>query len=130
MTGRMVAFGEVMLRLKAPGFERLLQSPLLEATFGGGEANVAVSLAQFGHEVTYVTSLPHNPIGEACISFLKGKNVDTSKIVMAGERMGTYYFEAGANQKPSRVVYDRTHSAIADISPGSLDWESILEGAA
>ena len=129
MTGRIVTFGEVMLRLKAPGYERLLQSPVLEATFGGGEANVSVSLALFGHDVTYVTALPRNPIGEACVSFLKGKNVDTSKIIMTGERMGIYYFEAGANQKPSHVVYDRTHSAIADLSPSSLDWDLILDGA-
>jgi 2-dehydro-3-deoxygluconokinase len=129
MTGRIVTFGEVMLRLKSPGFERLFQSPVLEATFGGGEANVAVSLAFFGHKVAYVTALPRNPIGEACISFLKGKNVDTSGIVISGERMGIYYYEAGASQKPSRVVYDRTHSAIAELEPGSFDWDDILEGA-
>jgi 2-dehydro-3-deoxygluconokinase len=130
MVGRIVTFGEVMLRLKAPGLERLLQSPTLEATFGGGEANVAVSLAQFGRQVTYVTALPRNPISEACEAFLKGKGVDTSHIVHAGERMGIYYYEAGANQKPSRVVYDRTHSAIMDIPPSAFDWENILEGAA
>jgi len=130
MTGRIVSFGEIMLRLKSPGFERLLQSPVLEATFGGGEANVAVSLAQFGHEVTYVTALPRNPIGEACISFLKGKNVDTSMVIMAGERMGTYYYEAGANQKPSRVVYDRSHSAMANLSADALNWDVIFDGAA
>jgi 2-dehydro-3-deoxygluconokinase len=107
----------------------LLQSPLLEATFGGGEANVAVSLAHFGHPVSFVTSLPRNPIGEACISFLKGKSVDTAKIIFSGERMGIYYYEAGANQKPSRVVYDRAHSAIADLTPNSLDWDQIFEGA-
>jgi 2-dehydro-3-deoxygluconokinase len=130
MTGRIVTFGEVMLRLKAPGFERLLQSPTFEATFGGGEANVAVSLAQFGHEVVYVTALPHNPVSEACVTFLKGKGVDTSQIVQAGERMGIYYYEAGANQKPSRVVYDRSHSAIMDAPPSAFDWGKILEGAA
>jgi 2-dehydro-3-deoxygluconokinase len=129
MTGRIVTYGEVMLRLKAPGFERLLQTPHLEASFGGGEANVAVSLAQFGHDVTYVTALPRNPIGEACISFMKGKDVGTSKIIMTGERMGIYYYEAGANQKPSRVVYDRAHSAIMDILPSVFDWDMILDGA-
>lgn len=129
MTGRIVTFGEVMLRLKSPGFERLLQSPLLEATFGGGEANVAVSLAHFGHPVTYVTALPHNPIGEACCSFLQGKSVDTSRIILSGERMGIYYYEAGANQKPSSVVYDRAHSAIADLTPNTLDWDQIFEQA-
>jgi len=130
MNGRIVTFGEVMLRLKAPGFERLLQSPTLEATFGGGEANVAVSLAQFGRLVTYVTALPRNPISEACLAFLRGRGVDTSRIVHAGERMGIYYYEAGANQKPSRVVYDRSHSAIMDIPPSTFDWDKILEGAA
>jgi len=130
MTGQIVTFGEVMLRLKAPGYERLFQSPLLEASFGGGEANVSVSLAQFGHMVTYVTALPRNPIGEACISFLKGKNLDTSRILMTGERMGTYYLEAGTNQKPSRVVYDRTHSSIMDIHPSAFNWDEILDGAA
>jgi len=130
MSGRIVTFGEVMLRLKAPGFERLLQSPSLEATFGGGEANVAVSLAQFGQEVVYVTALPRNPISEACVAFLKGKGVDTSQIVLTGERMGIYYFEAGANQKPSRVIYDRSHSAIMDVPPSAFDWVKILDGAA
>lgn len=129
MTARIVTFGEVMLRLKAPGFERLLQSPLLEATFGGGEANVAVSLAQYGNDVVYVTVLPHNPIAEACISFLRGKGVDTSHIVQTGERMGIYYYEAGANQKPSKVTYDRAHSAIMEVPVSTFDWEKILDGA-
>lgn len=126
---RIVTFGEVMLRLKAPGHERLLQTPQLEATFGGGEANVAVSLAQFGQAVSYVTALPRNPISEACLAYLKGKGVDTSCILQTGERMGIYYYEAGANQKPSRVIYDRAHSAITDISPAAFDWQKILEGA-
>jgi 2-dehydro-3-deoxygluconokinase len=129
MTTQIVTFGEVMLRLKAPGFERLLQSPSLEATFGGGEANVAVSLAQFGQEVVFVTALPKNPISDSCLGFLKGKGVDTSHIIQTGERMGIYYYEAGANQKPARVVYDRTHSAIMDIIPSAFDWEMILERA-
>jgi 2-dehydro-3-deoxygluconokinase len=130
MTGRIVTFGEVMLRLKSPGFERFLQSPTLEATFGGGEANVAVSLAQFGQDVAYVTSLPRNPIGEACAAFLKGHGVDTSLIVHGGERMGIYYFEAGANQRSSRVIYDRAHSAIMEARPSEFEWERIFEGAA
>jgi len=127
---RVVTFGEVMLRLKAPGYERLLQSPQLEATFGGGEANVAVSLAQFGQEVRYITALPRNPIGESCLAYLKGKGVDVSHVISVGERIGIYYYEAGANQKPSRVVYDRTHSAIMDASSSAFDWRGILEGAA
>jgi 2-dehydro-3-deoxygluconokinase len=129
MTARIVTFGEMMLRLKAPGFERLLQSPYLSTSFGGGEANVAVSLAQFGHEVVFVTALPNNPIASACISFLRGNGIDTSQIVQTGERVGIYYYEAGSNQRPSKVIYDRAHSAIMDISPGAFDWEKILDGA-
>lgn len=130
MTARIVTFGEVMLRLKAPGYERLLQSPLLEATFGGGEANVAVSLAQFGHEVVYVTALPNNPVAQACISYLRGKGIDVSNIVQTGERLGIYYYESGSNQKPAKVIYDREHSAIMDIPASAFDWENILDGAA
>jgi 2-dehydro-3-deoxygluconokinase len=129
MTGRIVTFGEVMLRLKSPGHERLLQSPVLEASFGGGEANVAVSLAQLGQSSTFVTVLPANPVGDACVSFLKGKGVDTSMIVRSGARMGLYYLEAGANQRPSKVIYDRVHSAIMEMEPGAFDWDRTLEGA-
>ena len=129
MGGRIVTFGEVMLRLKSPDFERLLQSPTLEATFGGGEANVAVSLAQFGQDVAYITALPKNPITDACVAFLRGKGVDTSLIVQSGERMGIYYLEAGANQRPSKVVYDRTHSAIMEAQPGLFDWDKIFDQA-
>jgi 2-dehydro-3-deoxygluconokinase len=129
MEGRIVTFGEVMLRLKSPGFERLLQSPMLEATFGGGEANVAVSLAQFGRQVSFVTALPSNPIGDACVTFLRGRNVDVTGILRQGERMGTYYYEAGADQRPSRVVYDRLHSSIMDAVPDSFDWRRLFEGA-
>lgn len=128
MSTRIVTFGEVMLRLKSPGFERLLQSPILEATFGGGEANVAVSLAQFGRQVAFVTALPLNPIADACIVFLRGRGVDVSGILRQGERMGTYYFESGANQRPSRVVYDRQHSAFMDTSPETYDWSQLFEG--
>ena len=130
MTARIVTFGEVMLRLKAPGYERLLQSPLLEATFGGGEANVAVSLAQFGHEVVYVTALPNNPVAQACISYLRGKGIDVSNIVQTGERLGIYYYESGSNQKPAKVIYDREHSAIMDVPASAFDWDKILDGAA
>lgn len=129
MTGRVVTFGEVMLRLKSPGFERLFQSPVLEATFAGGEANVAVSLARFGVDVAYVTVLPDSPIADACIEDLRKAGVDTSLILRGGDRMGTYYLEAGANQRPSKVIYDRVGSAIATARPGSLDWELIFEGA-
>jgi len=129
VSGRVIAFGEVMLRLKSPGFERLLQSPVLEATFGGGEANVAVSLANFGLDVAYVSVLPQNAIADACIAYLRSRGVDTSLIVRGGERMGIYFLEAGAAQRPSQVLYDRAHSAIASADPQSLDWERIFDGA-
>jgi 2-dehydro-3-deoxygluconokinase len=129
MNNRIVTFGEVMLRLKSPGYERLLQSPALEASFGGGEANVAVSLAQFGCEVAFVSALPCNPIGDACIGMLRGKGVNVDGILRQGERMGIYYYEAGANQRPSRVVYDRQHSSIMDTPPEAYDWSRLFEGA-
>ncbi len=129
MNGRVITFGEVMLRLKSPGHERLLQSPMLEATFGGGEANVAVSLAQFGLECAFVTALPANPIGDACVAFLRGKGVDTSAIARSGSRMGLYFLEAGADQRPSKVIYDRNGSAIMNAGPATFDWETILDGA-
>ncbi len=129
MSNRIVTFGEVMLRLKSPGHERLLQSPALEASFGGGEANVAVSLAQFGCEVAFISALPVNPIADACIGMLRGKGVDVDGIIRQGERMGIYYLEAGANQRPSRVIYDRQHSAIMDAPPEAYDWSRTFEGA-
>lgn len=130
MNQRTVTFGEIMLRLKPPGFERFFQSPLFEATFGGGEANVAVSLANFGMQVSYVTVLPKNDIGNACIAELRRFGVDTSFIKNGPGRMGIYYLEAGANQRPSKVVYDRENSAIAFSKPGDIDWETIFKEAA
>lgn len=129
MNGRVVTFGEVMLRLKSPGHERLLQSPMLEATFGGGEANVAASLARFGIPVTFVTALPKNALGDACIGHLRGKGIEVGHIVRGGERIGTYYLEAGANQRSSTVIYDRSHSSLIDSEPGAFDWPVILDGA-
>jgi len=129
MSMRIVTFGEVMLRLKSPGHERLLQSPTLEATFGGGEANVAVSLAQFGRQVAFISALPVNPIADACIALLRGKGVDVNGILRQGERMGTYYYEAGANQRPSRVVYDRLNSSIMGTLPEAFNWARLFEGA-
>ncbi len=129
MKGRIVTFGEVMLRLKSPDHERLLQSPILEASFGGGEANVAVSLAQFGLDCAFVTALPANPIGDACVAFLRGRGVDTSLIVRTGDRIGLYYLEAGATQRPSKVIYDRAHSAIMDVSAAAFDWDKVFDGA-
>lgn len=130
MSKRVVTFGEIMLRLKSPGFERLFQSPTLEATFGGGEANVAVSLANYGLDAAFVTVLPKNDIGEAAIAELRRFGVDTSKIMRGGDRLGIYFLESGANQRPSKVVYDRAHSAIAEAKAGTIDWQAALAGAA
>jgi 2-dehydro-3-deoxygluconokinase len=129
MSIRVVTLGEVMLRLKAPGFERFFQSPCLEATFGGGEANVASSLALFGLDAAFVTSLPYNPIADACIASLRARGVDTSLIHRGGERIGIYFLEAGANQRPSKVVYDRAYSSISSLAADALDWEAVFEGA-
>ena len=126
---RIVTFGEVMLRLKSPGFERLLQSPVLEATYGGAEANVAVSLAQFGLPVSFVTALPSNPLGESAISEIRRFGVDTSFIKRAGDRIGIYFLESGSNQRASKITYDRAGSSMAAAKPGDFDWSSILEGA-
>jgi 2-dehydro-3-deoxygluconokinase len=127
--GYVVTFGEVMLRLKPPGFERFLQSPVFEATFGGGEANVAVSLANYGLPVVFVTALPQNALGDSCVGFLKGRGVDTSRIIRAGDRLGIYFLEVGANQRPSKVIYDREGSALASLRAGSVDWRAIMAGA-
>jgi 2-dehydro-3-deoxygluconokinase len=118
-----LSFGEIMLRLKSPGHERLFQGPTLEATFGGGEANVSVSLANYGLESQFMTILPDNPIARACIAELRKFGVDTSKIQFGKGRMGIYFLEAGANQRPSKVIYDREYSAISLAKPGSIDWE-------
>lgn len=126
---RVITFGEIMLRLKSPGYERFFQSPSLEATFGGGEANVAVSLANYGMDTAFVTVLPKNDISEACKRELRGFGVDTSKIVRKDGRMGIYYLETGAVQRPSKVIYDRAGSTIAEAKPGDIDWESVFEGA-
>jgi len=125
-----VTFGELMLRLAPPGVERFLQSPHFVASFGGGEANVAVALSQFGLPAAYVTVLPDNhAIAEAAIGELRRFGVDTSRIVRDKGRVGLYYIEPGANQRPSKVIYDREHSAIALARRGDLDWSGIFEGA-
>jgi len=118
-----------MLRLKAPGHERFFQSPMLEATFGGGEANVAVSCANYGLNACFVTKLPENPIGDACIAELRKHNVCTKRIARGGERVGIYYCEKGASQRPSNVVYDRAHSSIATADKSDFNWDEIFDGA-
>jgi len=125
---KFLTFGEIMLRLKAPGTERLLQRPMMEATFGGGEANVSVSLANYGLDVGFLTVLPDNPISSACVRELRGFGVDTSRIVYGPGRFGVYYVEGGANQLASKVVYDRAYSAIAMAKPGDIDWDKAFEG--
>src|SRR6266481_3831971 len=130
MPKTVVTFGEIMLRLAPPGFERFLQTPQFVATFGGGEANVAVALAGFGWPAAYVTVLPPNhPIADAVIGELRRFGVDTSRIVRAKGRMGAYYVETGANQRPSKVVYDRDNASIALAKPGDIDWDAVMEGA-
>jgi len=131
MSNLVVTFGETMLRLAPPGFERLLQSPRFVATFGGGEANVAVALAGFGNPARYVTVLPAgNPIGDVLVSELLRFGVDTSRVVRGKGRMGVYFVESGANQRPSKVFYDRENSAIALAHPGDIEWPKALEDAA
>jgi len=124
-----ITFGEIMLRLKPPDWERFFQSPLLEATFGGGEANVAVGLARFGLNVAHVSVIPNNQIGDACLGELRKHGIDTSLIIRKGNRLGIYFLEAGANQRPSKVIYDRSHSAIAEANPGDINWDKVLDGA-
>lgn len=122
-----LTFGELMLRLKSPGRERLMQSPSLEATFGGGEANVAVSLANYGLEAEFLSVLPSNSIGDAAVGELRRFGVGTDKIIRADGRMGIYYLETGANQRASKVIYDRAYSAIALFDPEGYDWDSIYK---
>src|SRR5579872_5072775 len=130
MSKTVVTFGEIMLRLAPPGYERFLQSPQFVASFGGGEANVAVALAVFGWPAAYVTVLPPNhPIADAAIGEMRRFGVDTSRIVRAKGRMGVYYVENGANQRGSKVVYDRDNAAIALAKPGDVDWDRSFEGA-
>ena len=125
---KFLTFGEIMLRLKAPHQECFFQSPMLEATFGGGEANVAVSLANYGLDAGFLTVLPANVLGDACVQELRRFGVDTSRILRGKGRMGIYFLESGANQRPSKVVYDREGSSIALAKPGDIDWEKAFAG--
>ena len=127
---KIVTFGEIMLRLKSIQNERLFQSPLLEATFGGGEANVAVALSHLGLDTEFVTLLPKNTIGDSCKNTLRYHNVGTNFIKQTSNRLGIYFIEAGANQRPSKVVYDRADSAISKIDDDQLDWDNIFSDAA
>ncbi len=126
---KIVTFGEIMLRLAPPAFERFTQARSLEATYGGGEANVAVSLANYGESVDFVTRLPKNDLGEACLNTLRGLGVGTGHIQRGGERLGIYFLETGAAQRASKVIYDRAGSSFASIQPGSLDWKTVFADA-
>ena len=123
-----LTFGEIMLRLRAPGHERFFQSNMMEATFGGGEANVAVSLANYGVDTQFFTILPKNDMGQHCINELRRFGVDTRKIQRGEGRMGIYFLENGANQLPSKVIYDRAYSAIALAKPEDVDWNKVFTG--
>lgn len=129
MSKKVVTFGEIMLRLKTCGYERFVQTDHFEATYGGSESNVAVSLAQFGVESCFVTKLPENEIGQAAINSLRKFGVDTKWIVRGGERTGIYYLETGASQRPSKVIYDRADSAFAGALGDEFLWDDIFDGA-
>ncbi len=126
---KIITFGEIMLRLSTPGYLRFGQAKQYDATFGGGEANVAVSLANYGLDAKFVTRLPDNDIAKACVKDLRSYGVDTGSIVYGGDRLGIYFLETGAVARPSKVVYDRAGSSIATVKPGDIDWKKVLEGA-
>ena len=126
---RIITFGELMLRLQPYNYERFVQCDHVEFTFGGGEANVAVSLANYGMDAAYVTKLPAHAIGQAAVNALRRYGVDTSKIVRGGDRIGIYFNEKGASQRGSVCIYDRAHSAIAEAQPAEFDWDSIFADA-
>lgn len=129
MKDKIVTFGEIMLRLATPDYLRFNQATAYSATFGGGEANVAVSLANYGMKAEFVTRLPHNDIARACLMDLRGYGVVTDHIVFGGDRIGIYFLETGAVARPSKVIYDRAHSAIAEIQSGMIDWETVFGDA-
>jgi 2-dehydro-3-deoxygluconokinase len=126
---KIVTFGEIMLRLTPPGFQRFAQANSFDVTFGGGEANVAAALARFGLPAEFVTRLPNNDIGDLCLSYLRRYGVGTQYIVRGGDRLGIYYYEMGATQRGSQVIYDRAGSAFATIRPGMIDWSAAFAGA-
>lgn len=122
---KIVTFGEIMLRLATPGHLRFSQTHEFEATFGGGEANVAVSLSNYGEDAHFVTALPDNDIAKACLAELRGIGVDVNHCIKSGNRMGIYYLETGAVARPSKVIYDRAHSSLSEIKPGMIDWDAV-----
>lgn len=126
---KVVTFGEIMLRLAPEGYYRFVQADTYGATYGGGEANVSVSLANFGLDSKFVTKLPKHEIGQAGVNSLRKFGVDTSDIVRGGSRVGIYFLEKGASQRPSKVIYDRAGSSIAEAVKEDFDWDKIFEGA-
>jgi 2-dehydro-3-deoxygluconokinase len=126
---KIVTFGEIMLRLAPPGFQRFTQAHSFEAVYGGGEANVAVSLANFGEDVEYVTRLPKNELGDACLMSLRGHGIRMEHVARGGERIGIYFLETGAAQRASKVIYDRANSSFATIQPGMIDWKKVFKEA-
>jgi 2-dehydro-3-deoxygluconokinase len=129
MSHTVITFGEIMLRLSPPGFERFFQSPVLSAIFGGGEANVAASLAHFGLASRYVTRLPKHAIGESALRALRAEGIDTTHVLRGGDRVGIYFAESGASQRASTVVYDRAHSSISELDPATVPWDVVMQGA-
>ncbi len=126
---RIVTFGEIMLRLAPEGYTRFVQAETFGATYGGGEANVAVSLSNYGEDAAFVTKLPKHEIGQSAVNSLRRFGVDTKFIARGGERVGIYFLEKGASQRPSKVIYDRANSAIANAHVADFDWDAIFEGA-
>lgn len=125
-----VTFGEIMMRLSPPDYQRFVQTDVYNATFGGAEANVSVALANYGLESVFVTALPAHEIGQSVVNSLRKYGVDTSHIVREGKRVGIYFVENGASQRPSKVIYDRAHASIAELKPGRIDWDRVLDRAA
>lgn len=126
---KVVTMGEIMLRLSTPGYEKFIQADEFDVCYGGGEANVAVSLANYGHDAEFVTAVPKNPIGECAVAALRKMNVETKHIARGGERLGIYFLETGASMRASNVVYDRAHSSISTAKPEDFDFDAIFEGA-
>ena len=129
MSHRVVTFGEIMLRLSPPGYQRFVQATSFDAIYGGGEANVAVSLANYGCEAHFVTKVPSHEIGQCAVNALRALGVHTEFIARGGDRLGIYYCENGASQRPSKVIYDRANSSISGVGPGEFDCDAILSGA-
>ncbi len=128
MAKKIITFGEIMMRLNPPGYQRFVQAQAFEASYAGGEANVAVSLANYGMDAAFVTKVPAHEIGQCAVNALRQYGVDTSKIVRGGDRLGVYFVEKGASQRPSKVIYDRANAAIALAEPSDFDWDAIFEG--